>query len=58
MSVILTYMFPDDTDDIEFWPQRGPSEAIEKRKIMLNFEDQDGQIWFDGALVDWRDVKL
>jgi branched-chain amino acid aminotransferase len=25
---------------------------------MLNFEDQDGQIWFDGALVDWRDVKL
>lgn len=39
-------------------PKRGPSEAIEKRKIMLNFEDQNGQIWFDGALVDWRDVKL
>lgn len=25
---------------------------------MLNFEDQDGQIWYDGALRDWRDVKL
>ncbi len=25
---------------------------------MLNFDDQDGQIWFDGALEDWRDVKL
>ena len=25
---------------------------------MLNFDDQDGQIWFDGALQDWRDVKL
>jgi branched-chain amino acid aminotransferase len=25
---------------------------------MLNFEEQDGQIWFDGGLVDWRDVKL
>jgi len=25
---------------------------------MLNFEDQDGQIWFDGALKDWRSVKL
>ena len=25
---------------------------------MLNFDDQDGQIWFDGALKDWRDVKL
>jgi branched-chain amino acid aminotransferase len=25
---------------------------------MLNFDDQDGQIWYDGALHDWRDVKL
>jgi branched-chain amino acid aminotransferase len=25
---------------------------------MLNFEDQDGQIWYDGALQPWRDVKL
>jgi branched-chain amino acid aminotransferase len=25
---------------------------------MLNFDDQDGQIWFDGELRDWRDVKL
>ena len=25
---------------------------------MLNFDDQDGQIWFDGVLQDWRDVKL
>jgi branched-chain amino acid aminotransferase len=25
---------------------------------MLNFDDQDGQIWFDGALQDWRDVEL
>ena len=25
---------------------------------MLNFDDQDGQIWFDGALKNWRDVKL
>jgi branched-chain amino acid aminotransferase len=25
---------------------------------MLNFDDQDGQIWFNGALQDWRDVKL
>ncbi|MGH7058694.1 MAG: aminotransferase class IV, partial [Acetobacteraceae bacterium] len=25
---------------------------------MLNFEDQDGQIWYDGALRPWRDVKL
>ena len=25
---------------------------------MLNFDDQDGQIWFDGALENWRDVKL
>ena len=25
---------------------------------MLNFDDQDGKIWFDGVLQDWRDVKL
>ncbi len=25
---------------------------------MLNFDDQDGQIWFNGALVPWRDVQL
>ena len=25
---------------------------------MLNFEDQDGQIWYDGALKPWRDVNL
>ena len=25
---------------------------------MLNFDDQDGQIWFDGALRPWRDVNL
>lgn len=25
---------------------------------MLNFHDQDGQIWYDGALQPWRDVNL
>ena len=25
---------------------------------MLPFDDRDGLIWFDGALVDWRDAKL
>lgn len=25
---------------------------------MLNFDDQDGQIWYDGTLQDWRDVSL
>ena len=25
---------------------------------MLNFDDQDGQIWFDGALRDWREANL
>jgi branched-chain amino acid aminotransferase len=25
---------------------------------MLNFDDQDGQIWFDGALRPWRSVNL
>jgi branched-chain amino acid aminotransferase len=25
---------------------------------MLNFDDQDGQIWYDGALRPWRDVRL
>lgn len=25
---------------------------------MLNFDDQDGQIWFDGALIPWRDANL
>ena len=25
---------------------------------MLNFDDQDGQIWYDGTLRPWRDVKL
>ncbi len=25
---------------------------------MLNFDDQDGKIWFDGALCDWRDCRL
>lgn len=25
---------------------------------MLNFHDQDGQIWFDGALIPWRDANL
>ncbi len=25
---------------------------------MINFHDQDGQIWYDGALVPWRDVQL
>ncbi len=24
----------------------------------MNFHDQDGLIWYDGALVPWRDVKL
>jgi branched-chain amino acid aminotransferase len=25
---------------------------------MLNFDDQDGLIWYDGALRPWRDVRL
>jgi branched-chain amino acid aminotransferase len=25
---------------------------------MLNFDDQDGQIWYDGKLCSWRDVNL
>ncbi len=25
---------------------------------MLNFDDQDGRIWYDGALCDWRSVNL
>ena len=25
---------------------------------MLNFDDQDGQIWYDGKLCPWRDVNL
>ena len=25
---------------------------------MLNFDDQDGKIWFDGGLCDWRDCTL
>jgi branched-chain amino acid aminotransferase len=25
---------------------------------MLNFDDQDGEIWFDGALRPWRDANL
>ena len=25
---------------------------------MLNFDDHDGMIWFDGALVPWRDANL
>jgi branched-chain amino acid aminotransferase len=25
---------------------------------MINFHDQDGLIWYDGALQPWRDVKL
>ena len=25
---------------------------------MIDFHDQDGQIWFDGALIPWRDAKI
>ena len=25
---------------------------------MLNFDDHDGKIWYDGALVPWRDCKV
>lgn len=25
---------------------------------MINFDDQDGQIWFDGALRPWRDSQI
>jgi branched-chain amino acid aminotransferase len=25
---------------------------------MLNFDDQDGQIWYDGKLIPWRDAKF
>ena len=25
---------------------------------LLNLEDRDGQIWYDGALRDWRDAKI
>ena len=25
---------------------------------MLNFDDQDGQIWYDGALQPWRSANL
>ena len=25
---------------------------------MLNFDDQDGQIWFDGSLRPWREANL
>ena len=25
---------------------------------MLNFDDQDGQIWYDGKLIPWRDCKI
>jgi branched-chain amino acid aminotransferase len=25
---------------------------------MMNFDDQDGKIWFDGDLIPWRDCKM
>ncbi|MGE0743763.1 MAG: branched-chain amino acid aminotransferase [Rhodospirillales bacterium] len=25
---------------------------------MMNFDDQDGEIWFDGRLIPWRDAKI
>ena len=25
---------------------------------MMNFDNQDGNIWYNGALVPWRDTKL
>ena len=25
---------------------------------MLSFDDRDGQIWFNGEMVDWRDAKI
>ena len=28
------------------------------RRAMLNFDDQDGLIWYDGTLRPWRDVRL
>ncbi len=37
-------------------PKRGPMDA--GKASMLNFDDQDGKIWFDGALRDWRGCNL
>ena len=25
---------------------------------LVPFDDRDGQIWFDGRLVPWRDAKI
>jgi len=37
------------------WVLRDPGPG---KAGMLNFDDQDGKIWFDGALGEWRDCKL
>ena len=35
-----------------------PSNSKNEAKDMMNFDDQDGNIWFDGALKPWRDSQI
>ena len=35
-----------------------PDSPTHEVKDMMNFDDQDGKIWFDGGLIPWRDAQL
>jgi len=32
--------------------------AIRTRENSMSMDDRDGQIWFDGKLIDWRDARI
>jgi branched-chain amino acid aminotransferase len=51
-------MTANDTEGNPFAGNNDMAIHCSARSAMLNFDDQDGQIWYDGALRPWRDVRL
>ena len=49
-------MQADDRERNSFLPTRRPS--VSAMADLIPYDDRDGDIWYNGALVPWRDAKL
>ena len=54
MSALLTYI----ADALYGLAVDGNNIAEDATMALVPFDDRDGWIWWDGALVPWRDAKL
>ncbi len=48
-------MQADDRERNKFLPTRRP--PVSTMADLIPYDDRDGVIWFDGALVPWRDAS-